>query len=192
VRPQEDSYPEVVEHVLSAICRDGADAGAETLASIAYPPRDLPPRPALPRRVAVDIFRRDRFRCRYCDGRTILQPISRLLGSDYSDAYPWHLNWKAGRTHPAIIARTTVVDHVIPGTQCGDWTDPRNMVTACWPCNSIKADPTLDQLGWTVWPISSDPLGRACRPVPAGLGSRRTPRRELPRRLAGASRARIV
>jgi hypothetical protein len=89
--------------------------------------------------------------------RTILQPISRLLGSVYPDAYPWHLNWKAGRTHPAIIARTTVVDHVIPGTQGGDWTDPRNMVTACWPCNSIKADPTLDQLGWTVWPISSDP-----------------------------------
>jgi 5-methylcytosine-specific restriction endonuclease McrA len=154
VRPQDDSYPEAVQAVLAATCSGGLDAGAEALEAIAYPPRDMPRRPTLPRRTVVQVLHRDRFHCRYCNGQTILHPISRLLGTLFPEAYPYHANWKAGLTHPAIIARTSVVDHVIPGTQGGSWTDVNNMVTACWPCNAIKADFTLDQLGWTVQPIT--------------------------------------
>lgn len=169
MRPQGDEYPEVLEAVVAAICRDGLQAGAEEIARIAYPPRDLSARPSLSRRVAFDVFRRDRFLCRYCDGKTIFQPVSRLLGSMYPDAFPFHPNWKAGRTHPAVIARSPVVDHIVPGSQGGSWTDVENMVTACWPCNAIKADLTLEQLGWTLRPIRDesewDGLSRSYRAV---------------------------
>ncbi len=154
VRPRDDKYPEVVEGVLAAICSHGLDAGAKTLEAIAYPPRDIPRRPSLPRRTVVQVLRRDRFHCRYCNGQTILHPISRLLGTLFPEAYSYHPNWKAGLTHPAIIARTSVVDHVIPGTQGGSWKDLDNMVTACWPCNAVKADLTLAQLGWNVHQIT--------------------------------------
>lgn len=73
MRPQEDNYPEVLEATMAAICRHGVEAGAEALAPIGYSRRDLPPRPSMPRRIAIEVFRRDHFLCRYCDGRTIFQ-----------------------------------------------------------------------------------------------------------------------
>jgi hypothetical protein len=155
VRPQADNYPEAVQAVLEAIARGGVDAGAAALAPIAYSPRDLPRRPTTPRRLALAVFRRDRFSCRYCAGMMIFTPICQLLRTLYPDAFPWHPNWKGGRTHPAVIARSPVVDHVRPGSQGGSWTDPANMVTACWPCNAVKADFSLEQLGWSVRSIAS-------------------------------------
>jgi hypothetical protein len=47
-----------------------------------------------------------------------------------------------------------MVDHVVPGTLGGDWTAMDNLVTACNPCNAIKADFTLEQLGWRQRPIT--------------------------------------
>jgi len=54
----------------------------------------------------------------------------------------------------AIYTRSAVVDHVDPGAWGGDWSDPSNLVTACWPCNARKGDLTLHQLGWSKLPIS--------------------------------------
>jgi hypothetical protein len=62
----------------------------------------------------------------------------------------------ADLTHPAILSRSPVLDHVVPGTAGGDWSDETNLVTACWPCNAAKADLSLEQIGWRVRPISSD------------------------------------
>ena len=154
MRPQDDDFPEVLEATMQAICDHGIEAGAEALAPIAHPRREVPPRPTISRGTAARIFHRDRFHCRYCDGKTVFQPVSRLLGSIYPDAYPFHPNWKSGQTHPAVIARSPVIDHVVPGTQGGSWTDTQNLVTACWPCNAVKADFTLGQLGWTLRPVN--------------------------------------
>jgi hypothetical protein len=38
----------------------------------------------------------------------------------------------------------------------GAWLDDNNLITACNPCNSIKADFTLEQLGWQLQPIVDD------------------------------------
>ena len=102
------------------------------------------------------IFHRDHFCCRYCGGRTILTPVMELLGELYPDVFPFHPNWKGGMTHPAVIARSTIIDHVVPGAMGGSWRDPDNLVTACWPCNAIKSDYGLDQLGWQLQPITTD------------------------------------
>ena len=71
-----------------------------------------------------------------------------LLGVLYPDTFPFHPNWKGGVTHPAVITRSAVIDHVDPGAWGGDWNAETNLVTACWPCNTSKADLSLDQLGW--------------------------------------------
>src|SRR6266851_7824514 len=54
----------------------------------------------------------------------------------------------------AIYTRGAVVDHIDPGAWGGDWSDPSNLVTACWPCNARKGDLNLHQLGWPKLPIS--------------------------------------
>jgi hypothetical protein len=40
------------------------------------------------------------------------------------------------------------VDHVPPGGRGGSWSDRNNLVAACWPCNSGKADFALEEIGW--------------------------------------------
>jgi hypothetical protein len=101
----------------------------------------------------AEIYVRDGFRCRYCGRRTIPTVIMELLGGIYPEVFPFHRNWKGGRTHPAIISRSPVLDHVVPGSQGGAWSAKQNLVTACWPCNAVKGDLSLRQLGWTVRPI---------------------------------------
>jgi hypothetical protein len=102
------------------------------------------------------VWRRDGFRCRYCDGEVIPNSLLELLSDIYPDVFPYHRNWKGGQTHPVVIARSAMVDHVVPGSAGGSWSDEANLVTACNPCNAIKADFTLAQLGWELLPISED------------------------------------
>jgi hypothetical protein len=171
--PPADSYPEQLGEVLRRLIEDGRSAADATLMPIAYAPRALPRRPALPRQIMFDTFRRDGWRCRYCDGKVILSPVFALLGRVFPDTFPYHPNWKGGLTHPAVIARCAVVDHVVPGAWGGSWGDPENLVTACWPCNARKGDLTLDQLGWQLVPLHVDewdglsgyllPLWELCR-----------------------------
>ena len=59
-------------------------------------------------------------------------------------------NWKAGRIHPAYLLLSTSLDHVHPRARGGSWNERSNLVTACWPCTSGKADFTLEELGWSL------------------------------------------
>ncbi len=148
--PPQDDYSARLLCVISRFLDEGRDAAVDELRPIAYPPRALPPRPTLsvPRRLAI--YQRDGWSCRYCGGQTVLTQVMALLGSLFPDQFPYHPNWKTGATHPAIISRSASVDHVDPGSLGGSWTDPHNLVTACWLCNVRKADLTLEQLGWAI------------------------------------------
>ncbi|MHB8719249.1 MAG: HNH endonuclease [Candidatus Dormibacteria bacterium] len=152
--PQDDNYPETIDGAIRALLGGGLEAGREALTEIAYPVRDLPRHLAVPRGMAARLYLRDRFTCRYCGGRVILTAIMELLSGFYPDIFPFHPNWKGGRTHPAIISRSAVVDHIDPGAWGGDWLSESNLVTACWPCNARKGDLTLTQLAWAVQPIA--------------------------------------
>ena len=134
MRPETDEYPARLEAVMNAIVREGIEAGARELTSIAYARKVLRSRPVLPQRIAASIFKRDRFHCRYCGARTVPTPIMRLLARLYPQEFPYHPNWKGGQTHPAVISRSPVIDHVVPGSLGGSWTNEKNLVTACWPC----------------------------------------------------------
>ncbi|HEX6510108.1 MAG TPA: HNH endonuclease [Chloroflexota bacterium] len=107
-------------------------------------------RPALPPATRIQILRRDGWLCRYCGRKTIFEPVMRLLGALFPDDFPHHPNWKNGYTHPAVLTRTAEVDHIVPGSRGGSWTDPENLVACCSRCNTSKADLTLEEVGWTI------------------------------------------
>lgn len=109
---------------------------------------DLEPRRGVPFAEMVAVFERDSWTCRYCGGHTIAPPVLRALSSLHPDRFPFHSNWKAGQVHPAYLLLSTSLDHVQPGGRGGAWSDRDNLVAACWPCNSGKADFTLEELGW--------------------------------------------
>ena len=66
-------------------------------------------------------------------------------------------NWKAGAIHPSFPLTIPSIDHVDPFAH-GGRDDLTNLVTACWPCNTRKADLPL------AWPVraveDSDPTWR--------------------------------
>lgn len=109
---------------------------------------DIEPRRAVPFADTVAVFQRDCWTCRYCGGKTIAPPVLRTLSSLYPHRFPYHPNWKAGQVHPAYLLLSTSLDHVEPGARGGSWSERENLVAACWPCNSGKADFTLEELGW--------------------------------------------
>ena len=146
--PDRDDYPEVIAAIVERLV-NGDRVGAErSMAEIAYARRTVDRRPAIPPSLKVRVFRRDCWTCRYCGRRAIFYPVMPLLGVIFPEYFPYHSNWKAGQTHPAVAACTAVVDHVVPGALGGAWLEESNLVTACWPCNARKGDLTLEQLGW--------------------------------------------
>lgn len=156
VPPPTDEYPEILGAVIDAVLTNGVAAGREVLTPIAYAPRVIPKRPTLSRAMLGEVFQRDRFTCRYGGALLIPTPIMELISVLYPDLFPFHPNWKGGETHPAILSRSPIVDHIVPGSAGGDWLDKENLVTACWPCNGRKADFTLEQLGWRLLELDAD------------------------------------
>jgi hypothetical protein len=154
-RPQTDDYPDDLERVIVALLSEGREAAAELLAPIAYPRREVAARSDPSETVIASIYKRDRFHCRYCSCRVIPTQIMRLVSEVFPDDFPYHPNWKGGQTHPAITSRSATLDHIAPWT-LGGTNDPENLVCACWICNRIKGDLTLEQMGWELKPIAAD------------------------------------
>lgn len=92
----------------------------------------------------------------------------------------------AGKTHPAIISRSPALDHVIPGSRGGDWLAQDNLVTACWPCNVLKADFHLEDIGWSLRPVVSGSWDDLPRSTPTK--QRQDPRRHTRCQTAEAKR----
>jgi hypothetical protein len=111
---------------------------------------DFEKRQSVPMGQMVAVYVRDCWTCRYCGSRAIALPVLRVLSRLYPDRFPYHPGWKAGQVHPAYLLLSASLDHVRPGSRGGSWTERDNLVTACWPCNSGKADLTLEELGWQV------------------------------------------
>jgi hypothetical protein len=155
VRPRTDDYPDHLERVVVALLAGRIEAARQLLAPIAEPRREVTVRKEASERVIASIYKRDRFRCRYCGCRVIATQVMRLISYFFPEGFPYHPSWKAGETHPAIAARSATLDHVVPWT-AGGTNDPNNLVCACWICNQIKGDLLLGQLGWELLPISSD------------------------------------
>ena len=125
------------------------------MAPIAYPRRDVEPRSDPPEAVIAKIYQRDHFHCRYCGCQVIPTQIMRLVAEVFPDEFPYHPNGKGGQTHPAIMSRSATLDHVMPWSSEGT-NDPENLVCACWVCNRVKGDLSLEHLGWSLLPIEEE------------------------------------
>jgi hypothetical protein len=106
------------------------------------------------------------------------------------DAFTYHPHGKTSETHLAYWTVLSSCDHLLAGTRGGDWSDPANLVTACWACNARKSNLTLDQLGWQFTAQMTD--GTASRGGIQHVGKRRadpTPRITGPGWLHGQTRS---
>jgi 5-methylcytosine-specific restriction endonuclease McrA len=139
-----------VQALTEASIEANASAVEDALTAIEQRIMDIEPRRGVPVTQSVAVFQRDCWTCRYCGGQTIAPPVLRVLSRMYPDRFPFHPNWKAGQVHPAYLLLSASLDHVRPGARGGSWSDHENLVSACWPCNSGKADLTLEEIGWNL------------------------------------------
>jgi hypothetical protein len=146
------NYTQIIANVVAQLVGNDQAGAERQMTQIAYARVPVTKRPAMPRTLMVRVYWRDYWTCRYCGQRTIFYPVMPLLGAIFPDLFPYHPNWKAGQTHPAVAALSSTVDHVVPAAAGGEWLAESNLVTACWPCNTRKADLTLEQLRWQLRP----------------------------------------
>jgi hypothetical protein len=150
--PHTARLAEAVKALVEASVAAERSAVESALAAVEHRVLDIDPRRGVPFADTVAVFQRDCWTCRYCGGHTIAPPVVRALSSLYPDSFPYHPNWKAGQVHPAYLLLSTSLDHVNPVGRGGSSGGHDNLVAACWPCNSGKADLTLDELGWELRP----------------------------------------
>jgi 5-methylcytosine-specific restriction endonuclease McrA len=148
--PSAERLASALGELVAATLSDDEAQAEQVLAEIGQHRIEIEQRRAIPTTHRVAIHRRDSWTCRYCRARTIAPPVLRFLSEIYPDEVPFHKNWKAGQVHPAYLLISTSLDHVNPGGRGGSWLDEDNLVTACWPCNTGKADLRLDEVGWTL------------------------------------------
>jgi len=121
----------------------------------------------------------------------------RLLSDLFPEQFPYHRSWKTSETHQAYWSVSATHDHVVPLSRGGDSLDPRNIVTACWPCNARKSDPTGVKVMALAFPMGKTKtglraayfVGRSC--CFGGEDAWRR-RRSRPDQMASASSAKAV
>lgn len=109
----------------------------------------------------IEVFRRDRFTCRYCERKTVFLPVLRILASLFPAELPWHPHGKMTDCHVAFWRDYASCDHLIPNAR-GGTSEVANLVTACYMCNSIKQNWLLEELRWTLLPISDQEWDGLC------------------------------
>jgi len=106
-------------------------------------------------REKLQVFKADRFRCRYTGDLLLLPAYLRVLSALYPDAFPYHQNWKAEETHPAYWSHTASLEHVEP-VSVGGAEHLDNWVTTSMARNQVRSRFALESLGWAVRPRSTD------------------------------------
>src|SRR5262249_32050338 len=100
---------------------------------------------------ATRVFIRDGFIDRYSGQQLVFTPVLRLLSGLFPLEFPFHPNWKMAGCHSAYYELAPTVDHLEPIAR-GGHDDEANWVTTCMRRNSAKANWTLAELGWELWP----------------------------------------
>lgn len=100
------------------------------------------------------VFYRDGFIDRYSGQRLIFPGLLRLLSKQLPDEVPFHPNWKMDVTHPAYWELMPTIDHLVPVSRGGN-DDISNWITTSSLRNSAKANWTIEELGWPMYPAGS-------------------------------------
>ncbi len=147
-----DKYAEVLSATAAAVAREGIDAGARELGSIAgeiwmgrlTTSGDPGPSGGGGRRVGnedlrAQVFIRDGFRCTLCGGPTVPRSILVAFHDLYPAELPYDAHYKRGRIHPVFWALAPEADHVLALSR-GGANDLDNLTTLHAACNTRKSD----------------------------------------------------
>jgi hypothetical protein len=106
-----DHYSSIVQSILigqteqaheTVRCIPGGERG------ISKVPRNLP----IP--LQWQVFKRDHFVCRYCEKRTVLPPVLRLLSYFLGDDFRYHRHGLMTECHVAFWRDIASCDHIVP------------------------------------------------------------------------------
>lgn len=130
------------------ISGDSIDAKNQLLSEWSFKPlSDEPKRDTIPQSQQIEVFFRDNFTCRYCGKHTVFIGTLRAISILLPDCFPYHSHWKWNNIHPAFWELTSSCDHLLPVAR-GGTNNRDNLITACYMCNSIKANWILEELRW--------------------------------------------
>lgn len=105
------------------------------------------------------VLRRDAWQCAWCGAVTIDGEVLLAI----ADAFPHRIPYYKSRpAQPVIQSRWPAIDHRYPHPRADDDSQPCRLVVACWLCNTVKSDHSLDELGW-------EPIERPVNPGWKGL-----------------------
>jgi len=99
----------------------------------------VPIRKNIPKKVQLEVFRRDNWHCRYCGRPIFFNPTLNLLEKLNPDHIYYHPHGKSGSMLSLFQWSMGSVDHIKPVAR-GGTNDLENFVTACWYCNHRKRE----------------------------------------------------
>ena len=149
--PPSDTKAATIAEVCAALASDRLDHAASIVR------RDYPFTPlanAARRcsdRQAMRLFVRDGFIDRYTGRRLVFPGALRLLSHLLPTEFPFHPNWKSDVCHFAFYELFPTIDHIVPVSR-GGADDASNWVTTSMLRNAAKANFTLEELGWNIFP----------------------------------------
>lgn len=141
--------PTILQDVCAALSDDCPEKAAELLED-AYPFEAIEPtRRRYTERQMTQVFVRDGFIDRYTGNRLVFPGALRLISERLPDAFPYHPHGKMDECHMAYWELFPTVDHVVPVSRGGK-DAMANWATTSMRRNGMKANWTLDELGWTL------------------------------------------
>jgi 5-methylcytosine-specific restriction endonuclease McrA len=101
----------------------------------------------------LEVYQRDRFRCRYCQAPAVPKLVIEFLSKRTDiDVRKESTNLT---THGAYWLHSASIDHVVPHA-LGGTNDKDNLVTACPACQFGKGSFSLEELRLTLRPPATD------------------------------------
>jgi hypothetical protein len=150
-------FSEVYARVASAVLEnrnDDAQSGLKEVPGWRAPLHPIVTSFAVSCAMQLATFRQDSFTCRYCGRRTVFLPVLRLLAMPFGTIFPYHPRWKMTGCHLGFWRDVASCDHKVPIARLGS-SEPSNLVTACYMCNSMKQNWLIEELGWELLPSTS-------------------------------------
>lgn len=148
---EEMEKADVIKQAMESLIKNDHKAAIDII-NEKYP---FVPRNRINRQVTLQekmcVFVRDGFIDRY-DGERLVNPGAlRVLSIYYPNDFPYHPNNKMDAGHMAFWDLFPSIDHLVPISQ-GGVDQEQNWITTSMRNNSIKANWTMEEIGWTLSP----------------------------------------
>lgn len=97
------------------------------------------------------VFVRDGFIDRYSGKKLVFPGTLRWISKLLPDQFPFHRNWRTDACHSGYWELFPTIDHITPVAR-GGTNEESNLVTISMVRNAAKANFTLEELGWKLFP----------------------------------------